>query len=55
MDINKVYNMEMDRIDNSDMTGEEKQDERMAVDEQMREHEYARQAEHDYVDRRYGH
>ena len=54
MDIDTFYDNEMERIDDSDMSEEEKQDERMAIDEEMREREYARQSEHDDVDRRYG-
>jgi len=54
MDINEAYDMEMDKIDNSDMDEDEKREERMAVDEQMRAEEANRQWEHDEVDRRYG-
>ena len=55
MDIQKAYEMEQDHIEEGDMTDEEKQAEQMALDDEMREHEYARQAEHDDIDRRYGH
>ena len=52
MDINKAYDNAMEAIDNSNMSEEEKQDERIAVGEEIREQEYARQAEHDDIDRR---
>lgn len=56
MGIHEQYDMEMERIENCDeWSDEEKQSERMAVDDQMREYEYTRQAEHEDVDRRYGH
>jgi len=56
MDIQEQYEMEMERIDNCDEWSEgQKQAERMALDDQMREQEYARQAEHEDIERRYGH
>jgi len=55
MNIHDAYEMEMERIDACDeWSEEEKQEERMAVEEQAREAEYARQAEHENVERRYG-
>ena len=55
MDIYKWYQDEEDHIENSDMSDEEKQEERMLLDDQMREHEQQRQYEHEDIDRRYGH
>ncbi len=55
MDIQRAYEMEQDRIEDSDMEDDEKQEARMDLDDQMRDHEYARQGELDDVNRRYGH
>ena len=55
MDIARAYNMEQDRIEESDMTDEEKLQARMDLDDDMRRHEEERQDELDDVNRRYGH
>ncbi len=54
MGIRDQYEREIDHIEESDWTDEEKQEERMLLDDRMREHEESRRDEHDQVDRRYG-
>ncbi len=54
MDIHRQYDMEIDHIEESGWSDEEKQEERILLDDRMREHEENRQAEHDEVERRYG-
>jgi len=54
MDIREAYDREIERIESSDLSPEEKRDEIHWVENDMREHDEARQAEHDDVDRRYG-
>ena len=42
MDINRAYAMEQDRIEDSDMSDDEKREAQMDLDQDMRDHEYAR-------------
>ena len=54
MGIMEMYDKEIDRIENSDMTPEEKAEETHLLDKDMREHDEERRARHEEIDRQYG-